>query len=534
MADCISNIAGMQNIALVSPVSPSVQPLQALKLAIELDDLHLCEKAISEGACLESRLPHCKDNTALSYCVQINRPKIAESLVSRGVSSVSVAHGFTLFHFAVQWNYIELLKVLLQKHSSELLQNLSPLHPMHIAILVSAKECVKLMLNHNFRGSASFLDSPSTLHKIASHTESLPLCNAPTTCAEHAINFLANVSTKESLDPSWERNFVGHFLGNIASCTPSSAPLHLAALVGDRDSAKILLAAGSRLDTVNSLYNTALHIAAENRDCAVTEILLDSGASIFARNIHQETPPMVAAARGHLRILQALSRKGVDFKARNFWDETILHLAAKSGSIESLAHIVNIMQDFDLETKCGQSFSALELAFACSRNGMSFLLNLKLSSHLNASHQINILTAAILNHNMTIQHLKMLLKRLPPELLTPVLNNRAQYGGTPLYTACVAIITNRETGIINLLLNAGASIDKDGGPYGSPLMAACTMGRLFAVKLLISRGAQTTFVRGHQTTNVLHAARNFPDIIHWLLVGRFTEGSRLLTLGSSV
>ena len=531
MANCISNIACMQNIALVSPVSPSVQPLQALKLAIELDDLHLCEKAIAEGASSESRLPHCKDNTALSYCVQMNRPRIAEFFVSKGVSSVSVAHGFTLFHFAVQWNYIELLKDLLQKHSSELLQNLLPLHPMHIAILVSAKECVKLMLNHKFRGNASVLDSPSTLNKTARYTESLPLCNAPTTYTEHAIIFLANVLTNEPLDRQWEKHIVGdHFLGDAASC----APLHLAALVGDCDSVKVLLAAGSRLDAANSRYDTALHIAAKNRDCAVTEILLDCGASIFTQNICLETPPMVAAAKGHLRNLQALSRQDIDFEARNFGDERILHLAAKSGSIESFAHILNIMQDFDLETECGQGFSILGLAFACSKNGMSFLLNLKLSSRLNASHQINILTAAILNHSMTNQHLKMLLKRLPFELLTPVLNNRAEYGGTPLYAACVAITPHREIGIINLLLDAGASIDKDGGPYGSPLMAACTMGRIFAVKLLISRGAQTTFIRGHQTTNVLHAARNFPDIIHWLLIGRFTEGPRLLTLGFGV
>ena len=59
-------------------------------------------------------------------------------------------------------------------------------------------------------------------------------------------------------------------------------------------------------------------------------------------------------------------------------------------------------------------------------------------------------------------------------------------------------------------------------------MVACTIGRVSAVKLLIARGAQVTFPRGDQTTSALHAARNFPHILQWLLVGRFTGGPRLV------
>lgn len=523
----MGNTARGENRVLVSLISP----LKALKLAIELDDLHLCEKAVAEGASPESHLPGCNGTTALLYCVQMNKPTIAKFLVLKGVSNIVTAEGFNLFHLAAWTMDSGLLEALLEKHSSELPQNMVPLHPMHMAIVYSAKECVNLILNHTYRGNAPILASPSDLHKPTQYAGSPPICNAPARRTEPAVNFLANVSISESLGPNWKHYRIGeYFLDEIASYKP----LHLAAAVGDCDIAKRLLAAGSRVNAVNSFCETALHIAARQGNSAITEILLGSGASIFDRNIRLETPSMVAAGEGHLCVLQALLKKGVDLEARDFKGDTILHIAAESGSTESLAYILNTMQDFDLETKSLHGISVLEWAFLASRNGLSFLLNIAPCPHFYTPEKVNFLTAAISNPNMTVQHVKMLLKWVPSELLTSILNNQAKYHVTPLYAACVRNDARRECEIINLLLDAGASIDKDGGIYGTPLIAACTAGRLSAVKLLISRGAQTTFRRGDQTRNVLHAAKNFPEIVHWLLIGRFTEGPRLLTLDSHV
>ena len=525
----------MQNRASVSPVSPRKQALQALKLGIELDDLDICKNSITEGASLESHLPGSNGHTPLSYCVEMIRPEIAEFLVLKGVSHVTISQEYTLFHFAARGGDWRLLKVLLEKHPLELLQNVGPLHPIHVAILASAPECVKLMLNHPYQDHAPGLTSAIDLHKPAPYAGNLPTSNVLTPRVEHPISFLINVSIKESasrsFDPAWSRFFPDTYvLDDIVSCTP----LHLAALVGDCDSAKILLASGSRVNAVTCLYQTALHIAAREGDCAITELLLDSGANIFARDMRLETPPMKAAARGRLSVLQTLLRKGVDPKARNFRQETILHLAAQSGSTESLAYILNTKQKFDVETECEQGISVLAWAFGCCGSALSFLLNLAPSAHTYFSNRNNILASAITNPKMTVQHVKMLLKRVPPELLTLVLDKQGIDDGTPLYAASVTTCEHKISGFINLLLDAGASIEKDGGPYGTPLMAACTMGRLLAVKILISRGAQTTFVRGGQTMNVLDAARNFPDIIRWLLVGRFAEGRRCLRLDSDI
>ncbi|KAK7508988.1 hypothetical protein IWZ03DRAFT_391015 [Phyllosticta citriasiana] len=47
---------------------------------------------------------------------------------------------------------------------------------------------------------------------------------------------------------------------------------------------------------------------------------------------------------------------------------------------------------------------------------------------------------------------------------------------------------------IVLLLEHGADIDKEGCPDGSPLMAACSAGRLDLVDCLVRRGAKITYI----------------------------------------
>lgn len=389
----------MQNIILMFSISLSMQFLQTLKLIIELNDLHFCEKTIAEKINSKNRFSHYKSNIVFSYYVQMNKFKIAEFFVSKKISDVFVTHEFILFHFAMQWNYIEFLKIFLQKHFSKLFRNLLFLHFMHIAIFVFVKKCVKFMLNHKFRKTVFVLNNFSILNKTVNYTKNLSLYNVSIIYTKHAIIFLINVLINEFLNSQWKKHFVeNHFWNDAASCTF----LYFAVFVENRDNANVFLTTNNRFDVTNSRYDTALHIAIKNKNCAVTKILLNFDANIFIRNICLKTFFMIIAAKNHLRILQILSKQNIDFETRNFENETILHLTTKSNNIKCFVYILNIMQNFDFETKCEQRFFIFELIFACNKNKMSFLLNLKFNSRLNVFHQINILTAAILNHNMTI------------------------------------------------------------------------------------------------------------------------------------
>lgn len=82
-----------------------------------------------------------------------------------------------------------------------------------------------------------------------------------------------------------------------------------------------------------------------------------------------------------------------------------------------------------------------------------------------------------------------------------------------------------------MLLNAGADLDLVGGDYGTPLMGACATGRLGVVRRLVSKGARTSYTEDGKLFSVLSAAKHYPKITRWLLVGRFVEGPLLIENG---
>lgn len=82
---------------------------------------------------------------------------------------------------------------------------------------------------------------------------------------------------------------------------------------------------------------------------------------------------------------------------------------------------------------------------------------------------------------------------------------------------------------MNVLLEAGAQLELEGSEHGTPLMAACAAGRLAAVKVLVARGARTSYVKDGQRYSAPLAAKYHPEVRRWLLVGRFLEGPKLLT-----
>ncbi len=84
-----------------------------------------------------------------------------------------------------------------------------------------------------------------------------------------------------------------------------------------------------------------------------------------------------------------------------------------------------------------------------------------------------------------------------------------------------------------MLLEAGAALELEGGHHGTSLMGASAFGRLEAVKFLVRNGALIAYEKNREVVSALQKARHFPDVIRWLLVGRFQEGPKLLAAGQS-
>jgi ankyrin repeat protein len=115
-------------------------------------------------------------------------------------------------------------------------------------------------------------------------------------------------------------------------------PLHLAALEGHVETARVLLAAGADVKAVDRLPSgdgepghsdgyTPLHLAAMGGKRATAELLIDRGADVNAGDEGKYTPLHHAAAVGDAELVKLLLARKADRNTKGFRDRTPLDLA---------------------------------------------------------------------------------------------------------------------------------------------------------------------------------------------------------------
>ena len=311
-----------------------------------------------------------------------------------------------------------------------------------------------------------------------------------------------------------------------------STPLKIAAALGEVEIAEFLIEHGALVDGIDHRATTPLHVAAENEEEEIAKILIRSDASVNARDEDLVTPYMEAASRGNLTIIQDLVKRGADINLRDAYGYTTLQNAAFqtihvsdracSKYLDVIIFLIHKMKDFEIfaDTKMGFSiFTASRWRYSPYQ---TFILNLTPNPSVYESPTSNIISNTV--HTNVPINLKRLLRRLPKDLVPKLLAHRDLHLGSPLYAA--ATIPSER--LIDMLLDAGADLDLPGGDHGTPLMGACAAGRLEVVKTLVRKGARTSYVEDGELFSVLTAAKSYPKIIRWLLVGRFAEGPLLI------
>src|SRR5438128_1183001 len=113
---------------------------------------------------------------------------------------------------------------------------------------------------------------------------------------------------------------------------PTSAPVVAeAAMRGDADAVRKLVAQGADVNAPQGDGMTALHWAAEHGDVALTETLLRAHASVKAvTRIGNYTPLHVASKTGNAAVMKALLKAGADANAATSSGATSLHMAASA------------------------------------------------------------------------------------------------------------------------------------------------------------------------------------------------------------
>lgn len=224
--------------------------------------------------------------------------------------------------------------------------------------------------------------------------------------------------------------------------------------------------------------------------------------------------------------MEALPKGGADMGSKDYCGRTVGHHAAMSGEKDSVVFLMNTMQRHDLDSF--DVFGMSTVMYAIDRPEgipIAFLLNSAPDLIPSELGQRNVLNIAIAS--LSLAEFRMLLRRIPKRSRVPLLGHRDRFG-SPLYTAVIGSLIER----IELLLDSGAELELEASDHATPLIAACAAGRLDPVKFLIARGARTSYYKDGQFHSAFSAAKYQPEIRRWLLVGRFTEGPRLLDFGA--
>ena len=138
------------------------------------------------------------------------------------------------------------------------------------------------------------------------------------------------------------------------------APIHDAAMDGDVETLKQLLAEGVSPDVTADFGKTPLHCLCicdhGDNSTACFELLRDAGANLEASNSLGYRPLHFAAFFGVVRLLSLLVHGGVNVDAKNLGNSTALHIAAEKRATDCVEVLLAAGADIDVRNPVGTPF----------------------------------------------------------------------------------------------------------------------------------------------------------------------------------
>ena len=122
-------------------------------------------------------------------------------------------------------------------------------------------------------------------------------------------------------------------------------PIMVAARKGFDYPVRLLIRAGSKLNTPSTEKETALHYAAKRGHTRCVELLLNALANKEAKDMWGYTPILLAAHMRKLEPLKLLLKHGASFEVRDKPGRTTLHLAADKGFYDGVEELLNYGAD---------------------------------------------------------------------------------------------------------------------------------------------------------------------------------------------
>ena len=305
------------------------------------------------------------------------------------------------------------------------------------------------------------------------------------------------------------------------------SPLHVAVKASQSEALEFLLTIGAEVDTLDEQHRTPLLVSTqsssdESADAnqLIVSRLLEHGASIDVQDDIGYTALFNAVH--NLHIAWKLVKAGASVHVRSFWGETLLHRAAVSGSTELFSYGIQLGLDPFAPDLFGISAIMQALEYG-SQALTTFIFNSRKLWDTPPDHP-NLLSEIIMSWRHKL--IPLLYRSMPRGRAIEQLDRVGRRGASPLCEAA------RQPDLwgVRTLLDLGAAIDTEGSEQGTALMAAATHGRLEVVKHLVRSGANVQY---NNTSNsktfrsALVAARRHPQVLQWLLVGRYVDQRQL-------
>nr|MDO8115224.1 ankyrin repeat domain-containing protein [Candidatus Sigynarchaeota archaeon] len=255
--------------------------------------------------------------------------------------------------------------------------------------------------------------------------------------------------------------------------------------------------------------NKELLRAVEEGDLQTVKKSVQNGADLGVKNKLGEAPLHVAASKGFLDIVQYLVDRGADTFDKDGADMTALHLAARDGQIAVVTYLLSKMDNIP-----ERLLNDVVLVANMSATGKPEIVELLEKYHIKhtgpkptdeGGADARLVVAA--NDGNVEGCADAIEAKANPDAVD-------DRGMTPLLWASV----RGHDGVVQLLLDHDADVNKTNDSGWTPLMEACVDGHSDVVKTLLNRGADVnlkTLVSG--TAILFAAAGGHLDIVEMLL-----------------
>jgi ankyrin repeat protein len=419
----------------------------------------------------------------------------------------AVTRGYTFFHHAVEEGADSPMLCSLLSLVPDLTFINDAVHPIHIAVASHNHNAFRQLLQHHATRLGRYMGY-----------RTWPITGVLSDCLKNpppdALKYILEIQIH---NPQWTWSLTGASDKYTTNDINSGTALHVAAYTNNRTAADVLLNYGCFVDSLNADSQTPLHVAAWRGNHEIVNLLLSRGANPNARDRFLETPAFCAFSQNDRKILDALRRAGADLSITNSDGLTILMNAICEGNPCPLASLG--LGQYSLHVENPSGWTLFEY-LSHHPHVNAFLLNSDCDLSYCSKRK-----GSVLNHGgLDTFELTRYLRRLPKEVVKTLINFKPERFVSALYV----VATEGSARRIETLIKAGADLEVDGGPCGTPLIGACDAGKLENVKVLVRYGAKLTYQnKAGDIVSAVRAARYHWMVVRWLLVSRFTEQDKI-------